>query len=78
MPMLPDVHPVNGRKHFVAQVHMFLWNVVCKPCLLLIWTTVTASHLKHHWGSVYLSPRQCTGFSALTLLVGWQEGHPAC
>jgi len=22
--------------------------------------------------------RRCTAFSALTLLVGWQEGHPAC
>ena len=21
---------------------------------------------------------QCFAFSALTLLVGWQEGHPAC
>jgi len=21
---------------------------------------------------------QCYAFSALTLLVGWQEGHPAC
>jgi len=26
----------------------------------------------------FLEPYCCYAFSALTLLVGWQEGHPAC
>ena len=33
-------------------------------------------HLLHQeYGTLYLTSR---AFSALTLLVGWQEGHPAC
>jgi len=27
---------------------------------------------------IYQSSRMLHAFSALTLLVGWQEGHPAC
>jgi len=34
-----------------------------------------ADHLQQNLTLLKLRPR---AFSALTLLVGWQEGHPAC
>ena len=57
------------------------WNQVCESL------TVDCYVLKHsvdtihtlHAVSKNTTPLCCfSAFSALTLLVGWQEGHPAC
>jgi len=36
------------------------------------------THAHTHTRLTASFPGQCYAFSALTLLVGWQEGHPAC
>ena len=41
--------------------------LLCRCCVIFI-IALYLSHLSYH---IY-------AFSALTLLVGWQEGHPAC
>ena len=40
--------------------------------------THACTHAHTHTRLTASFPGQCYAFSALTLLVGWQEGHPAC
>jgi len=42
-----------------------------------MWSVATHSEL-FDWQVKYLDVYLCLAFSALTLLVGWQEGHPVC
>ena len=44
--------------------------------LLIIFFCISIIHIEHEF-STSTRPSQ-VAFSALTLLVGWQEGHPTC
>ena len=58
--------PCNVLRHVTARYKLSLYY------LLLLLADATATHC-------LLLQYVCLGvFSALTLLVGWQEGHPAC
>jgi len=55
------------------------WKVIA--CLMryavVVWELSHSHHSYHYW-QFALYAFSAFAFSALTLLVGWQEGHPAC
>ena len=55
-------------------IHMlYILSVICKGAEVMhLLTAVTAAAYLTLFNGMPLA------FSALTLLVGWQEGHPAC
>ena len=63
----------------------FMWEKICDMRTLLnmrqLHIRIKPTCLNTTWRSAvsdYLSVCVCDAFSALTLLVGRQEGHPAC
>ena len=57
----------------------YLFSCVCTINISFMWCWFLQS--MYFWNCLYISSnilRQDIKFSALMLLVGWQEGHPAC
>jgi len=59
---------------FLLQVNVFYSN----GSIRYFWELLEQSFHGPYFYSVCYSISALNAFSALTLLVGWQEGHPAC
>jgi len=54
-PMLPYVHTLNEKKHFLAR---YIWKIIIKLLDISFTEGVTVSHLKHRRWSLHLSAGQ--------------------
>jgi len=81
MTTISSIETADGIKETIEQLHSEFSQDVRPPCKVLCYAvTAGYSRVKNSETSKEFIDLHCTdfAFSALTLLVGRQEGHPAC